>query len=68
MPPSLSNLVKAREASKVGVPTIARHTLLKLVGRQVVYEMSEDGSAEVHTTFSAKAAHAWQPGFGFKSA
>jgi len=34
----------------------------------VIHELSEDGSAEIHATFSAKAALAWQPGFGFKSA
>jgi hypothetical protein len=44
-------MVPAREASKVSIPSIARQTLLKLVGRQVIHELSEDGSAEIHATF-----------------
>jgi hypothetical protein len=61
-------LVPAREASKVSVASIARHTLLKLVERQVIHELREDGPAEVHSTFSAKTSMAGDRGFAPGSA
>jgi hypothetical protein len=47
----------------VSVASITRHTLLKLVGRQVIHELREDGPAEIHTPFSAADAIAWHGGF-----
>jgi hypothetical protein len=45
-------LVAAREASVVSVTAIARDTLLKLVGGQVVHQLSEDRLTEIHSSLS----------------
>jgi len=51
----------------VRVASIARHTLLKLVGREVVDELSEDGSAEIHSLFSVGTTLAQKGGFALRS-
>ena len=46
-------LVPARETSPVSITAITGHTLLKLVGGQVVHELSKNGLAGIHPSLSA---------------
>jgi hypothetical protein len=53
----------------VRVAPIARHTFLKLVGWQVIQELSENSLADIHPLLSAIAPEAFPPtGFGVNSA
>ena len=46
--------MRLREVTRVSVPTIASHALLEFVGGRVLYELREDGPAEVHPPFCRK--------------
>src|ERR1017187_800207 len=49
-------LVPAREASAVSIAAITSNTLLKLVGGQVVHELSKNGLAGIHPSLSVNGA------------
>src|SRR5215212_6004874 len=47
-------LITAGEASPMNITAIARNTLLKLVGGQMVHQLSEDSLAEIHPSLSER--------------
>ena len=56
-------LVPARETSPVSITAITGHPLLKLVGGQVVHELSKNGLAGIHPSLSAIGQGARRGGF-----
>jgi hypothetical protein len=56
-------LVPAREASPVSITAITGHTLLKLVGGEVLHELSKNGLAGIHPSLSAIGQGARRGGF-----
>jgi hypothetical protein len=49
----------------VSITAITGHTLLKLVGGQVVHELSKNGLAGIHPSLSAIGQAARRAGFSF---
>src|SRR5436190_937248 len=47
-------LIAAREASPMSITAIARDALLKLVGGQMVHQLSEDSLTEIHPSLSER--------------
>ena len=47
-------LIAAREASPMSITAVARDTLLKLVGWQMVHQLSEDRLTEIHPSLSER--------------
>src|SRR6267154_1408654 len=45
-------LIAAREASQMSITAIARDTLLKLVGGQMIHQLSEDSLTKIHPSLS----------------
>jgi hypothetical protein len=56
-------LAPARETSPVSITAITGHLLLKLVGGQVVHELSKNGLAGIHPSLSAIGQGARRGGF-----
>jgi hypothetical protein len=61
-------LISTRETSPVSIAAITGYTLLKLVGGQVIHELSKYGLADIHPSLSAIRPDARRAGFSLTRA
>ena len=48
-------LIEAGKAAEFAITLVPRHTLLKLVGRDVIHQLSEDKTADMHASLSVRS-------------
>jgi hypothetical protein len=61
-------LIPARESLLLIIAAITSHTFLKLIGGQMVQELGENRSAEVHSPFShLRSSHSGRPFLAYLS-